>query len=130
MELQNTKLQVCRLQKVFLVQDSLQIICDLLGFTTSALMRIERWKKKMYIRIEKEWFDKNQRKFTERAVKEYGNDPKQYYLITDEEVTEAKPQVLEIDKKYGVQLKFSSMNDEIELLSDWKPETDSVVALV
>ena len=84
----------------------------------------------MYIRIEKEWFDKNQRKFTERAVKEYGNDPKQYYLITDEEVTEAKPQVLEIDKKYGVQLKFSSMNDEIELLSDWKPETDSVVALV
>lgn len=84
----------------------------------------------MYVRIDKEWFDKNQKKFIERAVKDFGNDPKQYYLITDEEVQEAKTKIIEIDKKYGVQLEFSSMNEEIQVYGDWKPTTDSVVALV
>lgn len=84
----------------------------------------------MYVRIDKEWFDKNQKKFTDRAVKDFGNDPKQYYLITDEEVQEAETKVIDIDKKYGVQLEFSCMHEEIQIFGDWKPTADSVVAMV
>lgn len=87
----------------------------------------------MYVKINKQWFDKNAKKLEERAIKEFGADETSYYLIIDgddEILVEAQPQVLDVDKKYGVNLKFSSMKDEIEFMSDWKPNTDSVVAMV
>ena len=85
--------------------------------------------EKMYISIDKAWFDKNAKKLESIGDKEFGQGSGKY-LITDDIVQEAQPSVIEIDKKEGVTLDFKSMSDEITMYCDWKPTTDHVVVMV
>lgn len=79
-------------------------------------------KEKVYVCINKKWFDENRAKFEENA------DDEDTLVILSETTGNTETEVAEINEEYGVSINESNKNIWIGI--DWKPKADQIVEIV